>query len=205
MVNIDDGRNINEAGKVWDNGGIAFNENTNTYSLVKALLAPNDRIDDNLEDIYKSRYINTATGSNLDKLGHLVNLPRKYGEGDDKYRARIKVQFRVGTIGTTFDEFAEFTASLLNTDLPNITFDYNYGSDPATIFLYTDASVYDNSALTRSETADFLKKAVPAGHNVKAQERGTFRLKSDGETDDATKGLTSDSTSEGGTLAADIE
>lgn len=202
--NIEDGRNIKTAEREWDNGGIEFTKHANTYKLVRALLSEADRIDNDLDAIKHSRHINTAVGEDLGKFGKLVELERKDGEGDDKYRARIKVQFRVQTISGTFDEFAEFSAVLFDTDIENILFTRNLSADSATANVAADPEVYNNTALTRSEVSEYLGRAVPAGHEIKALERGTFRLKSDGDTNDPSKGLTSDSTSDGGTLAADV-
>lgn len=201
---IQDNRNIKNAERVWDNGGVEFNSNTNTYRLVRALLSQADRIDNDLESVRDSHHIDEASGRELDEIGKLVTLKRKRGEDDPKYRARLKVQFRVGNIGTTFEEFSEFSSVLLDTDLENIEFIFNFGARPATVQVATEPEVYTNSALTRSEVRKYLGRAVPAGHEVEALERGTFRLKVDGETDDDSKGLTSDSISTGGTVASDI-
>lgn len=202
--NISDGRNITAAGQNWDNDGIEYNQNTNTYKLVRALVSEYDRIDDEIVNIADSHHIDTATGEDLGKIAEPVGLERKDNESDDKFRARIKVQYRVGNIGATFDEFAEFAAVLLSTTIENVEYRLNLEGDPATARVAAETQVYDDVALTRNEVSKFLGRAVPAGHEVKALEKGSFRLKADGDTDDATKGLTSDSTSDGGTLAADI-
>lgn len=196
--------NISTAEKEWDNDGIEFGTHSNTRKLMSALLSEADRIDGDLASIHDAQHIDTAEGDNLEQLGKLVQIHRKSGESDDKYRARIKLKFRVGNIGTTYDEFAEFTGVMLETDARNVEFSYNFGSDPATVNVAADGDLYNSTSLTSEEIADFLEEAVPAGHAVKATEKGTFRLKSDGDTDDASKGLTSDSVDTGGTLASDL-
>lgn len=200
---LTENRNIGEAGAEW-NSGIAFAPGTNTYKLMRALLTEADRVDDDLEDIYDAHHIDTAAGDNLEKIGDLVNVDRQTGEGDDRYRARIKATFRASTIETTFDQFAEFTASVLSTDLDNIEFFTSYGARPATVDVAADTAVYDSVDLLPSELADLLDGGVPAGHRVRVLERGTFRLKADGDTDDPDRGLTSDGITTGGTLAADL-
>jgi len=200
---ITDNRNVTEADAEWESG-IAFGPNTNTYRLVRALVSQYDRIDENLEDIYDQHHVNSATGDDLDKIGNLVNIDRKTGESDSRYRARIKGKFRASTIGTTFDEFAEFTASVLNTNISNIDFLTSYGARPAAVSVSAQGSVYNNVNLTASEIRDILDDGVPAGHEVRVLEGGTFQLKADGDTDDPDRGLTSDAISTGGTLAADL-
>jgi hypothetical protein len=202
---IEDDRNIDTAEKAWDSS-LAFYDQSNLHSLVESLLIAADDIDTDLEEIYHAQHINDATGDDLDKFGRLVQTPRKTGESDAKYRARIKANFRIGTIGTTTDQFIEFGATILNTDTRNIELLYpnNRTANPAEVTFLVDPSIVSSVDLSDQEVKDLLNRAVPAGHEVAVVGRGTFRVKSDGEVDDADKGLTSDSISTGGTLAADI-
>lgn len=200
---IEDDRNISEASAEWDSP-VEFNPNSNTYKLVRALLSINDRVDEDLEDIYEEQHIDSADGRDLDTLGALVSVDRNTNEGDDTYRARIKAVFRASTMGTTYDQFAEFCASVLSTDVDNLNFRTPYGAEPATVNVGADPSIYDALNLSTSDIRDLLGSGVPAGHEVNVLEGGTFRLKQDGQVDDPEKGLTSDGISTGGTLAADL-
>lgn len=198
-----DRRNISEAGNAWESG-IAFGPGTNTYRLMDSLLTEMNRIDDSLEDIYEQHHIDSATGRDLSKIGDLVNVPRETGEGDERYRARIKAIFRAATIGTNYDEFVEFVASVLDTDIDNIEFLTSYGARPATVDVSAESEVYDSVNLTPTDLRELLGGGVPAGHEVRIIEGGTFRLKADGDTDQPEQGLTSDAISSGGTLAGDL-
>lgn len=200
---LSDKRNLSESDNAWESG-IAFGPGTNTYRLMRALLSEADRIDNDLEDIYEQHHINSATGRDLGKIGDLVNVPRQTGESDARYRARIKARFRASTIGTNYDEFTEFVAAVLNTDIDNISFLTSYGANPAAISVAANSSVYDSVSLTPEDLQTLLGAGVPAGHEVEILEGGTFRLKADGDTDQPEQGLTSDSISSGGTLAADL-
>lgn len=202
---LQDGRNIREAEDEWDNDGITFHSTSNVHSLVGALLSEADRIDDDLTDTYEAQHINDATGEALDEWGTLVQTPRNTGESDASYRARIKARARIGNMNSTFDEFTEFAAEVLETDIDNLFFDTPYvPPEEAEVQISADPSVYSGVNLTGSEAQDILDDAVPAGHEVQLFEGGTFRLKEDGEADDPALGLTSDSISTGGTLAEDV-
>jgi hypothetical protein len=200
---IVDDRNLAEAEAEWDSG-IEFGPGTNTYKLMRALLTESDRMDEDLEGIYDQHHVNSATGRDLGKIGDLVNVPRQTGESDARYRARIKARFRASTIDTTFDQFTEFVASVLSTNIDNIEFFTSYGARPATVDVSADSSIYDDVDLTPSDLRELLGAGVPAGHEVRVIEGGTFRLKADGDTDQPEKGLTSDSITSGGTLASDL-
>lgn len=201
--NIVDERNIAEADSEW-NSGIAFSPQNNTYKLMRALFTEADRIDNDLEYIYDQHHINTASGDDLEKIGDVVNVRRETGESDSRFRARVKGTFRAATIGTTFDEFAEFVASVLRTDLDSVDVLTNYGSRPATVNVAAEPNIYDGVDLQPIDLVNILEDGVPAGHRVRALENGTFRLKSDGDTNNPDKGLTSDSISSGGTLASEL-
>ena len=203
LISLTD-RNIKRAEDEWDNSGIAFGKSTNTHQLVESLASMLDRSDKTLYDVKRSKHIDTASGSDLDRFGELVQLDRKSEESDDKYRARLKLQFRVGNIGTTFDAFSKFAAVLLETNIDNITFNSNFELNPATFDVGAELEVFNKASISRLETAEFLSEAVPAGHNVRAFEIGSFRLKSSGDSDDQDKGLTGDGTSTGGTLTREI-
>lgn len=124
---------------------------------------------------------------------------------EDKFRARIKATFRASTMGTTFDQFVEFTTSVLSTDFDNIDFITQYDSKPASVTVRANEFVFNSVGFSSEDIDTLLNKGVPAGHAVNVKLSGTFEVKADGTTDDPDKALTSDSIQTGGTLAADIE
>jgi len=123
---------------------------------------------------------------------------------EDKFRARIKATFRASTIGTTFDQFVEFTASILTTDFDNIDFLTSYDATPATVIVRANEAVFNSVGFSASDVDNLLNEGVPAGHSVNVEVSGTFELKSDGQTDDADNGLTADGIQTGGTLTEDL-
>jgi len=199
---IPDDRNTAEALNEWDSS-IAFDERSNTYKLLEALFEPLDTLDDNIDEVYHDQHINTAEGGALEQFGNLVQTQRRTGETDDTYRARIKAAFRTGNIGTTFDEFAQFCASVLDTDIQNLNFAQNLAANEATITVGADQQVYDNADLTAETVKDILEDGVPAGHAVEIVSGGTFRLREGGDAPEPEKGLSGDGV-EGGTLATTL-
>lgn len=200
---IPNDRNITTVEQSWDSS-IEIGTGSNMQKLIRALLSQANRIDAELEEVYEQQHINSATGKNLDHFGELINVSRNGNEPRDKYRARIKAEFAQSRIGTDFNSFTEFCASILNTQISNIEFSTNYAANAATVVVSANPSIYTSSSLNTQDVSDLLSNGVPAGHEVVIQEAGTFRLKSDGESDTASNGLTSDSIETGGTLAADL-
>lgn len=198
----DENRNITEAEQQWQYP-LLFSKGSNNRKLFEVFSKLFDEADQDIENIYNQQHINSATGNDLDKFGKLVNVARKSNENDDKYRARIKATFRASTIGTTFDEFTEFCAEVLTTNIQNLNFNTPYVSEPATVVVGAEESIYADLGFTNSEITNLLQKGSPAGHKVDVVVGGTFQVKSDGQTDDATKGLTSDNIETGGTVKSD--
>ena len=198
----DENRNITEAEQQWEYP-LLFSKGSNNRKLFEVFSKLFDEADQDIENIYNQQHINSATGNDLDKFGKLVNVERKSNENDDKYRAHIKATFRASTIGTTFDEFTEFCAEVLTTNIQNLDFNTPYVSEPATVVVGAEESIYADLGFTNSKITNLLQKCSPAGHKVDVVVGGTFQVKSDGQTDDATKGLTSDNIETGGTVKSD--
>jgi len=116
---ITDGRNINDAISEW-NIPPTIQTESNNYDLLRGLLQSVDEVDESAELIYNAHHINTAAGEDLDRIGQFVGVKRQSNEVDSRYRTRIKARFRAATIEPTTDNFSEFIAAILATDIENI-------------------------------------------------------------------------------------
>lgn len=65
-------------------------EDSNIYHILSSISEELEDIVQNISSIEDSFYIDSAQGSDLDKLGQLFNLRRLSGEQDEFYRARIR-------------------------------------------------------------------------------------------------------------------
>ena len=198
---ITEGRNINDAISEWDIPPTIQPE-SNNYDLLRGLLQSADEVDESAELIYNAHHINTAAGEDLDRIGQFVGVKRQSNEVDSRYRTRIKARFRAATIEPTADNFTEFVAAILATDIDNFTLILQQFRPE--VIISAQSEIWEQNNLTAETVVDILESGVPAGHAVNVQEQGTFRLKVDGEVDDPDKGLTSDSIETGGTLASDL-
>jgi len=198
---ITEGRNINDAISEWDIPPTIQPE-SNNYDLLRGLLQSVDEVDESAELIYNAHHVNTAAGDDLDEIGKFVGVKRQSNEVDSRYRTRIKARFRAATIEPTTDNFTEFVAAILATDISNFTILREQFRPEVTVS--AQGNVWESNDLTAQTLVELLEDGVPAGHAVNVQEQGTFRLKVDGEIDDPDQGLTSDSIETGGTLASDL-
>lgn len=192
----------------WDNRGVTIHSASNTYKLLTAIATEHERVRTTYNKLKALNKVGTAEGHALDKFGFAVNLPRQAGESDDSYRKRIILRYRINSIEGTMEEIMQFMATLLDTTTENVEYNTRFTVTPATLFVSTEASLYENSALTFEEIENIANEVVSAGHRIVLEERGTFRLTNDellsNEGHIAEKGLTADDIETGGTLAADL-
>lgn len=199
---------IHKVETTWDNRGVAFYHGSNMYKLVSVILQEGERQIEEAEKVRELNKIRTAEGKSLDAFGYAVNLPRRSGESDDQYRARIQLQYRINSMEGTMDEIAQFMAAMIDAPVEEFNFDTRYDAAPATIFISAQKGVWDSSALTRQTIEEFAGRVVAAGHRVVLEEEGTFLLTNDEQLAEeghiAENGLTADDIETGGTLAADF-
>lgn len=204
------GANIDHIEDSWSNRAIPFGRNAhrepNIYKLSRALTGVLDGFDYRTNVVHTNIHVPYATGPSLDRIGNLANVSRKTGESDARYRKRIIVTMRASVTGTTYDEVAEITAELLDTDVMNVTFDFRRQEFPATLFVIVDEGDMDTTPFTAEEIADLLDRCVPADHDVVLELQGTFLFKDVGEADESEHGFTTTPADEsvGGTLKGEI-
>lgn len=77
-----------------------FEDSEDLLALANALLGPVNTIETTLEDLFLKRWVDTAFGMQLDRLGDVVGIPRR-GRSDEPYRAAIKFQIFINTSHAT--------------------------------------------------------------------------------------------------------
>jgi hypothetical protein len=185
---------IMTAQEEWDNYGIAFYEGTNTYKLVTALLGYERNT--NLTRFKRNHYVSTATTNALDRIGQLVQCYRKEGESDEKYAARIKAFGAASKSDGTFRDIIDIVKTILG--IPYEDIEIVYSGAQATITIPVNS--LNNTELTDSEFVTVVEKSVFAGHRIVIIKAGSdpFTLKTAGDADDSSLGLSSESVEGGG-------
>jgi|Deesub1362B_J571_1020462.scaffolds.fasta_scaffold00415_2 hypothetical protein len=131
-------------------------ETSNNYKFLKVFADELAEIEQLLEDIKNSHFVDTATGINLDRIGALVGEKREY-DNDEDYRARIKTKYsRLIADGTK--SAIRFALSTLGIDPNRIEFIEEFPNQPAhfTLRVPTD---YGDKELLIVEIVDRTKGA----------------------------------------------
>ena len=169
----------------WD-GPIPLQEDDDLYKLLKVAESENRRIDVDIQELYDNRFVGTATGKSLNKIGDLVGINRKSNEENEKLRKRIKASFAAKASDTTYNTFVKFLLNMLETDSSGIEISTPPDSNPKEIDLQIDGSILADTLLTDQEISILLNGAVSVDARVNITRGGTFAFAGD---DDTLKGF----------------
>lgn len=195
---VDEQGNIIAAKEWWDNDALHFEDGQDYYEFFQVLVKQCDRIDDEICNLYENRFVEQASGKELEELGKFVNCTRKTNEPDERYRIRINAEFAKVSSTTTYESFARLALNVLQTNADNVEI-YRSDDDAPVVVVDTYQQVIQGSTFTGNEIGELLNDAVPAGHGVDVQLKGSFEFKSDTYTPPSGTGFSSD-TVEGGTF-----
>lgn len=162
----------------WDHP-VQINEENDLYKLLQVTARENKRIDLDIEQIYDDRFLESATGVELEKIGKMVDVRRKNGEYDSKLRKRIKANFAAQASDTTFKQFASTALSILETEPGNITINTPPDTPAKVVQIELDGVILDNNPLTKTELIDLMNKVVSVDATVEMVEIGTFAFDGD--------------------------
>lgn len=145
---------------------LRYREDTNLARLIRVLVIELDFLSLAIQNIAQAHTIVDASGAVLDKYGALFGAERTENESDEHYRLRLQARGLVSHGSGTFNELAELTKLLLQTDYSNVSFPIDLAADPATFKAETSSSVVSDSPFTASEVEGLLQDAVAAGHTA---------------------------------------
>lgn len=161
----------------WDHA-IEVEKGDNLYQLLKVIGLENRRLGLDIEELYENRFLENATGKELEKLGDYVGVVRKTGESDKKLRHRIRSAFLAQASGATYEDFVKTMFSILQTTKETVEVVTPPETSPKVVELNIDGSVLDEHVLTVSELATLLSESVSADGRVDIVEQGTFAFDS---------------------------
>jgi hypothetical protein len=140
---------------------LRYRTDSNLAKLIRALLVEANFLSFQTNAILDAHHVDTATGSDLDKLGRLVGVTRQTGETDDHFRVRIKAYGYINVSSATTNDLIHLTGILLQTAVENVTVTSDLAANPAT---FQCAGPVVDTPLTDTEVESILNDAVAAGH-----------------------------------------
>lgn len=144
-------------------------------TLLEVAVNQFQRLDLEIDELYDQRFVDTATSEELERLGANVGIDRKTGEGDDKYRKRVRAGYAAATSRGTYEDIARVALLVLDAAPTEVTIDRARDTaDPGTALVLADSSVVDSSPFTISEMEEILGDAAVGGHRVILQRSDVF-------------------------------
>jgi hypothetical protein len=155
-------------GKVWG-------------ALIAALASEFDDFEATLEDVDVAKFVDTATGQRLDRLGDVFDVDRETGESDDKYRIRIQVALRELFSSGTVQEIKSAIAVLLDVGESEVVIDEPYDVEAARIDVGVFESELEDRGISITDFDDFVDGLAAGGVGIETFALGTFMYVSEGE------------------------
>jgi hypothetical protein len=155
-------------GKVWG-------------ALIAALASEFDDFEATLKDVDVAKFVDTATGQRLDRLGDIFDVDRETGESDDKYRIRIQVALRELLSSGTVQEIKSAIAVLLDVDESEVVINEPYDVESARIDIGVFERELENRGISIAEFDNFVNGLAAGGVGIQTFALGTFMYVFEGE------------------------
>lgn len=165
----------------WDHP-VELDEDKNLYDLLLVPAEENKRLDLDLEEVYDDRFLDSASGEELKKIAKLVNAEKKTGEGEEKFRKRVRGEFAVQASDTTYDSFVSVLLSILEADASSVDITTPPDTHDKVVEVKVDGGIISDNPLSNSEINDLLDRTVSAGARVDLFETGSFAFAGDDTT-----------------------
>ncbi len=176
---------------------------SNNYKLLKIIIEGFDELEQVLEYVKNTHFVDFAQGKSLDYIASLFNIRRKQNETDERFRARIKLVFSSLKNCTTINELKEIIATALKTETSRVKIRDKWDLEPGFFEVGVFLQDLNNVGLTIDEFQNLIQAIKPAGVRVRTYQVGTFTYRSISEISDPTKGYNdlSNSNPDAGTYA----
>lgn len=102
-------------------------EDSNLYKLLSSFADELDTFVENIEELRKAKFIDTATNADLDRIAQLLNMKRFSTENDDIFRARVKSKVQTFIGGGTTEAIKQIVRIALGIE-PKIIEHYKSGN-----------------------------------------------------------------------------
>jgi uncharacterized phage protein gp47/JayE len=176
LIDPDNETTVADGRKAFPNAGVEFAPGEPESALMTALIGELQQVNTTIDAIYNERYIETATGDRLDRLGAPVGVERKTGETDAKFRDRVRAGYLIAISDGSFEAIAKVAVALLDADPGQVTLEGPPATDGGAARIEVADELVNNSPLTLSEISDELTRAAVLGHRVEVLTTDTFRL-----------------------------
>ena len=123
--------------------------------VIEALVKPLQELEDVLQQLKTERWVDSAIGVQLDKIGEIVGMEREYEQGDEDYRLLIKAKIIMNLNQGTPEEVIAAAKFFIGA-----IFIWYLEVYPAAVDIFSSTVVPEEN---RTKIRAQLKKFLPAG------------------------------------------
>jgi len=134
-------------------------------ALLTALANEFDDHEQTLDDVFVEKFIDSATGEQLNKIASLFEMERRASETVAAFRARVKTGLRAQLTSATVDEIKEVAALLLSADTSEIILEERFTFGAAQFYLDV-GEVISGEDISEAEFINIISSVVAAGVGV---------------------------------------
>lgn len=170
------------------NDPVDLRDDDRLAALVDAAGEILDQFDSRADELYDDLFVNTADGAALEQYARALQISPTVADSDSELRTRILARRSAQRSNTTAEDFGLHLKTVLNVDASQFNVS-KIDTDGPGVSVTTNATLFSNIPFTADEVTELLGLAVPAGHPVKLNTTGTFRLDGPDYTPPADSGL----------------
>ena len=137
-----------------------------------------DDLVETVNELYDDRFVESATGRELEKLASEVGLDRQTGESDDRLRFRTQIAKAITRSSGNIYELATLFRILFGEDATNITL--TPAENQPVVIMNVPDLIVDQIPVSVSVLEDLLSQALPSSDNLEIITGDTFAF--DGQT-----------------------
>jgi len=161
--------------------GVRFDPETETARLVEVLAAAYYRLDTDIDQLRRDRYLETATGIELERRARPLDVERPAGEGDPRFRRRALAGRARATSRTTFEDFADVCLAVLDAAPDDVQLSKEFDTEPGAIIVTATSDTFDEALFAEPEIIRFLEASLPMSRRVILRRLDGFQFSIDGE------------------------
>jgi len=165
----------------WPYDRVVPTEEGAVYDLLTVLETEYDRIDVELDELQEQRFIETATGVELDKLASEVGVIRETGESDERLRFRTQIAKAITRSSGNIYELVQLFKILFGDNTSNIVL--TPVTDEPVIKMDVPDVILQKVPVDVSTLEDLLSQSLPSGDSLSITTNKTFAF--DGTEDGA--------------------
>jgi len=151
------------------------------YNYLSVYVSELQRLNSTIGDLTDQRFIETATGPELERLGVEVGVTRQAGESDDSLRLRVQIGKAVAASTGTPEDIRTILSIAFGEDALESIVVSHVGGSPVLSF-EIPSSLINDIPLTAEQFEDELREAFPAGSDVEVITDDVFTFVGENET-----------------------